>query len=139
MLAICSLVSFQPIHIEIDPEGRFIFLNAAVYNHTMTIANIYSPNTNQKCFYKTIKKKLEPFKQGSLIICGDFNQITDPLLDASNPVCKRSTSLYSLIHTEDLYDPWRCFHDTERDYTYFSHTQNAYSWIDFFLTDKHTL
>lgn len=72
MLAVRSSVSFQPFHIEIDLDGRFIILNGAINNHTMTIANVYSPNTNQKSFYKTIMKKLEPFRQGPVIICGEL-------------------------------------------------------------------
>lgn len=139
IFSIRSSVSLQPFHTEIDHKGRFIILNAAMNNHTIIIANIYSPNTNQHRFYKTMMKKLEPFKRCPLVICGDFNQIVDPLLDNSNLVRKCSTSLSSLIDSEDLYDPWRALHDTKWTTLSFQTQKNAYSRIDLLLTDKHTL
>lgn len=55
----------------------------------------------------------------------------------SSSVGQRSLVPYCL--TQDLNDPWRCLHTTERDYTNFSLVHKSYSRIDFFLTDKYTL
>lgn len=136
MIAVRSLVSFQLLDSELYSDGRYVILNASINNRNMTIANIYTPNTNQKHLYKDVMGKLEPFRQG---LCGDFNQVVDLTLDSSNPTHKRSTALSSLMHSEDLCNPWRCLHNTERDYTFYSHMQKTYSRIDLFLTDKHTL
>lgn len=87
----------------------------------MIIANIYAPNTNQKCFYQTLMGKLEPYRQNPLLICG----VLHPTLDSFNPARKCSTSLSSLLHTEDFYDPCRCLYNTEGDYTFYSHMQKA--------------
>lgn len=105
-----SPFSFQLLHSELDPDGRYLILNASINNC------IYAPNTNQKHFYRAVMEKLEPFKQGFLIICGDFNQIADSTLDSSNRSRKCSTALSSLMHSEDT--PWRCLHGVERDYTF---------------------
>lgn len=39
----------------------------------------------------------------------------------------------------DLYDPWRCKHASERDYTFYSSVHHTYSRIDLTLIDKHLL
>lgn len=103
------------------------------------IVHLYAPNTRQGQFYKTVMGKLTLFRQHPLIICRDFNIIVDTILDSSNPIIRQSTALLSLLHSEDLYDPWRYLHDTEKDYTFYSHIQKSYSRIDMFLVDKHTL
>lgn len=40
------------------------------------------------------------------------------------------------LHNKDLYDMWRCFHSSKRDFTCFSTAYNSYSRIDYFLVDK---
>lgn len=104
LIAMRFSLSFKLLHSEVDPNSRYLILNASINNRVMTIVNIYAPNTNQRQFYKTVMEKLKPFQQSALVICGDFNQLVDPLLDSSNPTHKQSTALSSLLCL-DLYDP----------------------------------
>lgn len=43
------------------------------------------------------------------------------------------------MQLEELYDPWRCFHASERDYTFYSSTKKSYFRLDLFLVNKHLL
>lgn len=93
-------------------------------------------NTHQKSFYKSMMQKIH-YPKNQIIICGDFNEVIDPQMDSSNAKRRKSTALTSpsKLSLEDLYDPWRCQHGTERDYSY-SNTKRSYSRIDPFLTSK---
>lgn len=80
--------------------------------------------------------RIDKVKYGNLELCRDFNVTADPHVDSTSPVNHRLPSLRALFRKEDLYDAWRCLHDKEWDYTYFSARHNAYSRIDIFLVDK---
>lgn len=56
-----------------DPEGRFLFLTGTIQGMRYTLANIYCPNTNPKKYLVEKLKDLLEFKQGKLILAGDFN------------------------------------------------------------------
>lgn len=45
-------------------------------------------------------------------------------------------SMSKFLHTNNLFDVWRCHHPMEHDYTFFSATHNSYSFIDYFFVDK---
>lgn len=75
-------------------------------------------------------------REGSLIICGDFNIVPDYNLDVSNPGMKHTSPMSKFLQMNDLFDVWRCHHTTERNYTFFSTTHNSYSRIYYFLVDK---
>lgn len=136
MIAIRSSIAFTLNHLDQDPSGRYLILSASFNNQHLIIVNIYAPNIRQRSFYKSIIQKIQHYPRDRIIICGDFNEVIDPQLDSSNIKRRKSTALSSLISLEDLYDPWRCQHGTERDYSFFSNTQNSYSRIDLFLTSK---
>lgn len=106
MIDIRNSIAFQLHHTEADPLGRYLILSASFNNSPLVIAYIYAPNTHQNSFFKSVLAKLQPFPKDQIIIYGDFNDITDLLLETSSPSRKRSTSLSSLFQSEDLYDPW---------------------------------
>lgn len=83
--------------------------------------------------------KLLHYQKNHIIICDDLNDPIDKSLDSSNSLRKRSTTHPSLLHSEELDDPWRCLHGKEKDYVFCSQKQNYFSSIDLFLTYKHTL
>lgn len=119
MVAISASVYFSLHHSEADEDGRYI-LSVTIDNHPLTIVNVYAPNTAQRKFYATLLSKLAPRRSAPLIMCGDFNYIIDPALNTSNPSKWKPSALSALLKREDLYDPWMCLHDSERDYTFYS-------------------
>lgn len=57
----------------------------------------------------------------------------NPTLDTS-----KGTSIipFSPINRLRLLDTWRCFHEKEKDYTFYSHARQTYSRIDYISTSK---
>lgn len=75
-------------------------------------------------------------KYGSLLVCRDFNLISDPKMDTTMSKLNGTASLHTLLHTEELFNAWRCLHANEKHYPFFSHRHCSYSLINMFLTDK---
>lgn len=138
-LQYANSLSFHLNHIDADPSGWYLIMDALFDNVPLVIANIYAPNSHQKQFYKTIMNKLSQFPKERTILCGDYNDTIDSTLDSSNHRKQHSTALHSLTQLGDLCDPWQDLHGSERDYTFYSVTQKSYSRIDPFLLHKHTL
>lgn len=118
MIAISRSLSIQLHHLEVDPHGRYLILDGLFDNMSYVIANIYASNFHQKQFFKSIMNKLSHYPKEHIILCRDFNDTINNALDSSNQCRQRSTTLSILTQLEDLYDPWRCLHRMERDFTF---------------------
>lgn len=75
--------SFQVDNLLIDPQGRFLFAKGLLSGQKVTVANVYVPNMGQLEFLQIILEKLDKFKEGDLILGGDFNLIVDICKDKS--------------------------------------------------------
>lgn len=136
LIAIKDTVVFNLIHEIHDDSGRYILLVAEINGITYTILNLYAPNQKQTKFIRKMIALVTQHQKGSLIVCGDFNSVMNANVDCSSVGRRRRPNIGSLCFAEGLYDPWRCLHTTERDYSYYSRVHNSYSRIDMFLTDK---
>lgn len=81
--------------------------------------NVYAPNAHQLCFFNKLLKTIHKHQQGGLLLCGNFNITPDPAIDYSSYNGRYATSLQCFIQSHDLFDAWRCFHASERDFTFF--------------------
>lgn len=68
---------------EIDPNGRFLFLNVTIEGEPLSLASIYAPNEDQYKFLKETLTNLISFSTGPIILGGDLNFIIDPQQDYS--------------------------------------------------------
>lgn len=134
LLAFKNSLSFVPKEIVIDEEGRYIIATGDINSNPYTTVTLYAPNSQSKSDSSKELYKAKALQYDNLLICGDFNATPDPLLDTSSG--KGTLSLQSLLHKEEVFDTWRCLHDYERDYTFFSSRHCSYSRIDLFLADK---
>lgn len=89
---------------------------AEINNHSITIINLYAPNNHQIQFLRMVIKKAAELTQGDFIICGDFNDIANPLLDTTSSRRHTYGGFTRMLRDFDLYDAWRCVHGEERDY-----------------------
>lgn len=109
--------------IKADPEGRFLFLIGTIHNIRYTPANIYCPNKNTKKFLVERLTELLEFKQGKLIVAGDFNFTIDHKLDSTSTVSDRERSqskrLKKKFQELQLIDVWRIQHPGIKEYTFF--------------------
>lgn len=60
-------------------------------------------------------------------------------MDSTTSTRRPEHSIVHLLHKHELYDIWRCFHGSEKDFTFLSAAHSSYSRIDFFLTEKASL
>ncbi|KAF7650781.1 hypothetical protein LDENG_00120640 [Lucifuga dentata] len=126
----------------IDPEGRYIIIQATIFNKTFTIVNLYAPNNDDPAFFHTLFSQISNFTANSItIIGGDFNTVLNPSIDRSNtPVNVRLSHSAKTIneYMDDfgLVDSWRIRNRLTREYTFFSPVHQSFSRIDFFLTSN---
>lgn len=130
---------------QIDPNGRYLFIKGLINGEKYTLATLYAPNNAQELFIATTLTLLGKFKEGHVIVGGDFNNILNHQWDKTykkdyktgNLSKKPETSkLQHLIDQHDLKDIWRIQNTGVRDYTYFSPTHNIFTRIDLLLVSQ---
>lgn len=97
--------------LQIDPEGRFLFVKGTLLGVRYTFASIYAPNDGTvNCLAKTLRI-LEKFREGCLILGGDFNLTLDPSMDTSTGRTALSfwalKQVKQLLSSQHLVDSWR--------------------------------
>lgn len=127
----------------IDPHGRYVFVKGSIYSRRFTFAAVYAPNNKQLTFIDSILDTLTSFKEGQLIMGGDFNVSPDPQIDTSSSRSAHSFAFLKhfrkSLQAHHLVDCWRLLHPVDRDYSYFSATHNVYTRIDLLLMDQYSL
>lgn len=66
---------------ESDKNGRYLMLEAKIYDTTFLFCNIYSPNDNnsQNSFFSSLNGTLRQYADMQIVIGGDFNCALTPL------------------------------------------------------------
>ena len=84
---------------------------------TMTLSNIYAPNKGDPHFFHEVNKTLGEM-EGQIILAGDFNQVSDPLLDRSKfsgPIMSKDRAAIHMIGEDmGLVDIWRLINHSDR-------------------------
>lgn len=79
------------------------------------------------------------FKQGHIILAGDFNGSMKHRLDSMSRALIRDIKQLNLvrkkIHNHQLVDPWRVAHPSKKYYTYYSSVHDTYLRLDYMLVD----
>lgn len=119
-----------------DNEVRMVCIQALINGTKMILCNIYAPNKGDLDFFHEVNKTLGE-EEGQIILAGDFNQVSDPLLDRSKfsgqTTAKDRAAMHMIIEDLGLVDIWRLINHSDREYTFFSHCHQSYSRIDMFL------
>lgn len=116
---------FRLIDTVVDPQGRFLFVKGYLADHKITLANVYVPNVGQLDFLQCVLKQLEAFKEGDMVLGGDFNLILDATKDKSrfksgkmntkkakattgcDILLKGASKFALLLENHELIDIWR--------------------------------
>lgn len=126
-----------------DPQGRYIIITGKLYNHLMTLVNIYAPNMDDEQFITSLITKLPDMDTHQLIIGGDFNFVLNTDLDRSsrNPtnLSKSAKTIQKFMEKYKIIDPWRTQNPNRRQYSFYSPVHQTYTRIDFFLIDYNLL
>lgn len=108
---------------------RYIILVCTLDSVLYTLVNVYMPNTLQVRFLLRFLTMFKSVRQGNLVIEGDFNMHINSTVDSSSVSRAKQGQLQTFLRKHDLYDPWRCQHRNEKDYTFVSpppHTHTLY-------------
>ncbi|KAM4702914.1 WD repeat- and FYVE domain-containing protein 4 [Rhinophrynus dorsalis] len=105
------------------------------------------PTSLKDWFVRKMVSKFDSQVQGSLIVCGVFNVVSDPKMDTTaktspiylNALKSQGGMLQQTLRESGLYDVWRVLHPLEKDYTFYSHVHLCYSRLDYFCVDKSLL
>lgn len=117
--------SFIPIHYKVEEiiKGRLLKIKASYENNvSFVLICVYIPNTavDRMLFLKTLCKVLsECDPEDFLLLGGDFN-CTEQVIDRNHtePHMQSSKRLVQLMKSHDIFDIWRNFHYTQRQYTW---------------------
>lgn len=143
MIAIHKTCPFQITDSKIDIQGRYVFLKGTISGKTYTFATIYAPNSNQLTFIDATLELLAEFKEGFVVLGGNFNVSLDPVIDTSSSRPSSSYAFLKHLHkslqAHLLLDSWRVLHPTGRDFSYYSAVHDIYTRIDHIYVDRPSL
>jgi len=115
------------INVETDSNGRYVIIQLEMQKNMYTLVNIYAPTQDmvkeQLEFYDSLDQVLMKYVDSKLLIGGDFNIVTDPVLDKWNPKAlekpsKGSARLKSIKTCYNLVDIWRILNPLEKKFTW---------------------
>lgn len=93
-----------------DPEGRYLILLGHLCDIPLTIVSYYAPNKRPTSFLSHLLQVIDLRKIGTLLICGDSNQVLYHYLDKSPTptVSSSQTRMFQrLLQQHSLLDSWR--------------------------------
>ena len=120
-----------------DDTGNVICLDITVENVRLTLINIYAPNEDNPMFFDNIKNLIHKYQNSSIILCGDFNLVLNPVKDLfnykhiNNP--RARSKVTNLIEEEFLCDIFRHLYPDKKRYTWRQKTPFKQARLDFFL------
>ena len=117
-------------HVVTDPHGRYAIVVLTVDSQLLAIANVYIPPPFNKEVLYLVLEKIATFGPLKLLVAGDFNNVLDYGLDASNPNRARNLDLRHWADVAAVEELWRWKHPGERGYSYLSHVSSSSSRID---------
>lgn len=133
-------IPFEHHNVISDTNGRYIIVSGKLYNTMVVLANVYAPNVDDVGFLNGFFSSLPDLSSYSLILGGDFNCWLNPVLDrsSSNPgiMSKSASLIQSFLDNYGVTEIWRYLHPNKREYSFFSHSHQTYSRIDYFFVDN---
>ena len=132
----CKIINYEEII-----QGRLQSLEIEINEHTVTIINIYGPNTDDVSLFNKLDEYLGSNDEKTFIIGGDFNTILDVELDKkhgnknTHPNVRKK--ILSIIDENSLKDIWRIQHPEKQQYTWHSNTKPViFCRLDYFLLSE---
>ena len=104
-------------------NDRILIIKIVINNAPLFVCNAYAPNNDNNIitFLNDLSALLSDLDPEKLVICGDFNSVLDNQLDivSGDPHSEpKVTAFQNFTHVNDIFDSWRLFHDTQKDFTW---------------------
>ena len=135
-------LGFSLKNVMTDAEGRYVILQAMIFDKLYTIINLYAPNNDEPTFFHTVFSVLSNISADSItLIGGDFNTVLNPFLDRSGITTKvidsnSAKTIQDYMEDFGLSDCWRLKNPQKREYTFLSSVHKTFSRLDFFLINN---
>lgn len=133
MLAFHHSVSFT-FHTKFnDPEGRYPILVSLLQDTEITLVSYYAPNDNPNPFFLHLLQIVQMHRKGTLIPCGDSNQVLQPHQDKSPCVPEAhapSVTFHNLLQQTSLLDTWREGNPLKCNYTFYLYPHKSFSRLN---------
>jgi len=130
-----------------DPDGRFLWLKLKINQRSLSLLNIYAPNTvsEQVSFFTNILQFLELNydKSYPLFIGGDFNCVLNPKVDKKggnkNPRKVVCDLIQEIMQQYGLADAWREKNRYKKQYTWSRTNPEIHCRLDMWLIPSEIL
>ncbi|KAJ8035189.1 hypothetical protein HOLleu_22332 [Holothuria leucospilota] len=134
-------LSYKIIKEELDPFGRYIFVDIEVQNRFLTLACIYAPNIDSSTFFVDLSNFLDRFHGETIILAGDLNFVFNLEMDKTggNPRTnfKAREKCLNLMAAYELLDIWRERNPLSKLFTWSSNvTTGIHCRLDYFLVSR---
>lgn len=123
------------------PEGRYLILTGLLLGSKITIVLYYAPNKKPLLFLSHLLSVVASHRWGTLLICGNSNQVIYPLLDSSPSLTTAHGITYQLLLNQySLLDSWREQNSSQTTVHLLlpSHPHRQFSRIDHILVSVGT-
>lgn len=125
----------------LDPQGRYVTLECEFMSTTLTLMNVYTPNSGQIKFLPEVFEVLQQYSHPFTLVGGNFNVAFSPLRDRrslfhtnlSPQMQALATSFWKWIRSHHLFDSWRIKHPTSKQFSFYSPPYKMFTWTGFFL------
>lgn len=136
--------------VHVDNIGRLIWLDMLIQDTKFNLINIYAPNheDNQVNFYCHLRRlvKTKTLSGDHILLGGDFNFVSDPLLDRKGGVPISRTNKREVIQNYlmdikehgQLKDIWRVKNPQTKRFTWRRVNPRIKSRLDYWLTSEKT-
>ena len=132
---------YEALECNIDKDGNFLQLLLKMSSFKLNLMTVYGPNNDNPDFFKLIQDTIDKTDADYSIVCGDFNLVLNPLIDAqnykhiNNP--KARTAVLNLMENYGLTDIFRYLNPSTRRYSWRKKKPLKQARLDFFLTSSH--
>lgn len=107
-----------------------------VASRKVTLIGVYAPQIGNTNYFNLLIKKTEQYREGNVVLMGDFNAVMDQRLDKSKLGRLQSVipdTFKIWLQEKGFVDAWHIWHQREQQYTFYSGRHDSFPHINYFF------